>query len=120
MITGHSYREVSTSHRLERVKQLLRRVGISVCVGFDFGTTTSRRSGGAEITHEYSPQAAKALASEHIRVVFLASNRAGDSKSSEILEVLQMFRFLEPEHGWNNSGRELLFPDRINLSIKRV
>ncbi len=41
MVAGHSYREVSASHRLERVKQLLRRVRLSVRVWFDFGTTAA-------------------------------------------------------------------------------
>src|SRR5438874_1248477 len=33
MVAGHSYREISTSHRLQRLKQLLRRVRLSVGVG---------------------------------------------------------------------------------------
>jgi hypothetical protein len=51
MVASHSYREISTSHRLERLKQLLRRVRLAVRIWFDFGATAIGRSGWTEITH---------------------------------------------------------------------
>jgi hypothetical protein len=42
MIAGHPDREVSASHRLQRVKQFLRRVGLAVGKWFDLGTTPGR------------------------------------------------------------------------------
>jgi hypothetical protein len=84
MVPGYSYREVSTSHRLERVKQLLRRVGIPVCVRFDFGTTTGGRSARAEITHGI-PLKQKRTRNCAVSRLFAASNRAADRKSSKYL-----------------------------------
>jgi hypothetical protein len=54
MVAGHPYREVSTSHRLERVKQLLRGGRISVRKRLDLGTTLGGWSGRIEITHGIS------------------------------------------------------------------
>jgi hypothetical protein len=51
MVASHSYREVSASHRLQRLKQFLRRVRLAVRVRFDFAATAIGRSCGTEITH---------------------------------------------------------------------
>nr|WP_245283600.1 hypothetical protein [Bradyrhizobium sp. URHD0069] len=56
MISRHSHRKVAASHRLQRVKQLLRRIGLSVGVWLDFGATPCGWSGRAEIVHLHSPE----------------------------------------------------------------
>jgi hypothetical protein len=40
MVAGHSHREIAASHRLQRVQQFLRWVGLTVGVGFDFGAAS--------------------------------------------------------------------------------
>jgi hypothetical protein len=63
MIARHSHRKVTTPHRLKRVKQVLRWVGLSVAKGFGFCSAASGRwRGRAEIAHEFP--LGKALESE--------------------------------------------------------
>src|SRR5260370_41971001 len=54
MIAGHPHREVPASHRLQRVKQFLRRIWLAVAEWFDLGTTPSRGGGRTEISHGIS------------------------------------------------------------------
>jgi hypothetical protein len=72
MVASHSYRKVSASHRLQRLKQFLRRVRLAVRVWFDFGATAIGRSGRTEITHGI-PLKQMGLESEHVRVNYFAS-----------------------------------------------
>src|SRR5438477_365915 len=51
MVAGHSYREISTSHRLQCLKQLLRRVRLSVGVGLSFAAPPRGCGARPEITH---------------------------------------------------------------------
>jgi hypothetical protein len=96
MVAGHSHREVPAPHRLQRVKQFLRRIGLAVGVRFAFGATTSGRSGGAEITHEIPLKQMRALIRANESAFCAPSNRAASLKSSEIPKLLQMFRFPKP------------------------
>jgi hypothetical protein len=56
MIAHHSHGKIATSHRLKRVKQVLRRVRLSVGKRFGFCPAASGRwRGWAEIAHEIPP-----------------------------------------------------------------
>src|SRR5260370_8435054 len=57
MIACHPHREVPASHRLQRVKQFLRRIWLAVAEWFDLGTTPSRGGGRTEISHGISFEA---------------------------------------------------------------
>jgi hypothetical protein len=57
---------------------------------------------------------------KHVQMVFCpASNRAAGLKSSEIPELLQMFRGPEIGAKWNKSGGEYLFPALQSISFMR-
>ena len=51
MIARHSHREVTASHRLQCLKQFLRRVRFSVAVWLGFGAAPGRWRSRADITH---------------------------------------------------------------------
>jgi hypothetical protein len=95
MVAGHSDREITASHGLQGVKQFLRRIRFSVAVGLGFGATP-RCSGGAEITHEFPPEAERHdQITSSVGPIFAASDRASDFEAREIHQFLQMFRFPE-------------------------
>ncbi|HEV7877404.1 MAG TPA: hypothetical protein VGP39_04895 [Bradyrhizobium sp.] len=54
MVAGHPHGKISAPHRLKRVKQVLRGVGLSVAKGFAFcGAASGRWRGRTEIAHEF-------------------------------------------------------------------
>jgi hypothetical protein len=69
MIAGHSHREVTASHRLQRLKQFLRRVRFSIGVWFGFGAAPGRWRNRADITHGIPPQAERRAPSRRRRAI---------------------------------------------------